>query len=107
MNMIPKNTICLWFNKDAEDAATFYAATFPDSTLRTVFYAPSDFPSGKKGDVLTVEFTVCGIPCIGLNGGPIFPQSEAFSFQLHSGTLIKMSGASFLCVFVETKRLQF
>ncbi|MES2930760.1 MAG: VOC family protein [Patescibacteria group bacterium] len=80
--MIPKNTICLWFNKDAESAATFYAATFPDSKLNNVFYAPSDFPDGKKGDVLTVEFTVCGIPCIGLNGGPTFKQSEAFSFQI-------------------------
>jgi len=80
--MIPKNTICLWFNKDAEDAARFYAATFPNSKVNAVFHAPSDFPGGKKGDVLTVEFTVCGIPCVGLNGGPIFPQSEAFSFQI-------------------------
>ncbi len=80
--MIPKNTICLWFDKDAENAAKFYAATFPDSKVNTVFYAPSDFPSGKKGDVLTVDFTVCGIPCIGLNGGPAFKQSEAFSFQI-------------------------
>lgn len=82
MNTIPKNTICLWFNNDAEDAANFYAATFPDSKVTNVFRAPSDYPSGKKGDVLTVEFTVCGIPCIGLNGGPIFKQSEAFSFQI-------------------------
>ena len=82
MNMIPKNTICLWFNKDAEDAANFYAATFPDSEVTNVFHAPSDFPGGKTGDVLTVEFTVCGIPCIGLNGGPVFKQSEAFSFQI-------------------------
>lgn len=81
-NMIPKNTICLWFNKDAEEAANFYAATFPDSKVGTVFRAPGDFPSGETGDVLTVEFTVCGIPCVGLNGGPIFPQSEAFSFQI-------------------------
>ncbi len=80
--MISKNTICLWFNKDAEDAANFYAATFPDSKLTSVFRAPSDFPGGKKDDVLTVEFTVCGIPCIGLNGGPVFKQSEAFSFQM-------------------------
>jgi predicted 3-demethylubiquinone-9 3-methyltransferase (glyoxalase superfamily) len=80
--MTSKNTICLWFDKDAEDAAKFYAATFPDSKLINVFHAPSDFPSGKKGDVLTVEFTVCGIPCIGLNGGPAFKQSEAFSFQV-------------------------
>lgn len=80
--MIPKNTICLWFDKDAEDAARFYASTFPHSTVTNVFHAPGDFPDGKKGDVLTVAFTVCGIPCIGLNGGPTFTQSEAFSFQI-------------------------
>ncbi len=82
MNTIPKNTICLWFEKDAEAAAKFYAATFPDSKLTNIFHAPNDFPSGKKGDVLTVEFTVCGIPCVGINGGPFFKQSEAFSFQI-------------------------
>lgn len=80
--MTPKNTICLWFNKDAERAAQFYEATFPDSKVLNVFRAPSDFPDGKEGDVLTVEFTVCGIHCIGLNGGPAFTQSEAFSFQI-------------------------
>lgn len=80
--MIAKNTICLWFDKEAEDAAKFYADTFPDSKVENVFRAPSDFPGGKKGDVLTVKFTVCGIPCIGLNGGPTFKQSEAFSFQI-------------------------
>jgi len=80
--MTPKNTICLWFDKDAEAAATFYAATFPDSKVSNVFRAPNDFPGGKQGDVLTVEFTVCGIPCIGLNGGPVFKHSEAFSFQI-------------------------
>jgi predicted 3-demethylubiquinone-9 3-methyltransferase (glyoxalase superfamily) len=80
--MIAKNTICLWFEKDAESAAKFYAATFPDSKVTAVFKAPSDYPSGKKGDVLTVEFTVLGIPCLGLNGGPAFKQSEAFSFQI-------------------------
>jgi predicted 3-demethylubiquinone-9 3-methyltransferase (glyoxalase superfamily) len=79
---IPKNTICLWFDKDAEAAANFYAATFPDSKVTAVHHAPSDFPDGKKGDVLTVEFTVFGIPCIGLNGGPTFKHSEAFSFQI-------------------------
>lgn len=80
--MIPKNTICLWFDKYAEDAARFYAATFPDSEVRAVHKAPSDFPGGKKGDVLTVDFTVVGIPCIGLNGGPEFPHTMAFSFQI-------------------------
>lgn len=80
--MIPKNTVCLWFEKDAEEAAKFYAATFPDSKVTNVFYAPSDFPDGKKGDALTVEFTVVGIPCIAINGGPTFKQSEAFSFQI-------------------------
>jgi len=80
--MMPKNTICLWFDNDAQDAASFYAATFPDSKVGAIFHAPSDFPGGKKGDVLTVEFIICGIPCIGLNGGPHFKQSEAFSFQI-------------------------
>ncbi len=78
----PKNTICLWFDRDAEAAARFYAATFPDSAVKAVHRAPSDFPSGKAGDVLTVDFTVLGIPCIGLNGGPTFKQSEALSFQV-------------------------
>ncbi|HEX6216753.1 MAG TPA: VOC family protein [Vicinamibacterales bacterium] len=81
-NMKPKNTICLWFNKDAHDAARFYAATFPDSKVTAVRKAPSDYPGGKEGDVLTVEFTVLGIPCLGLNGGPEFKHSEAFSFQI-------------------------
>ncbi len=80
--MRPKNTICLWFDKDAEQAAEFYARTFPDSKVTAVRKAPSDFPGGREGDVLTVEFTVCGIPCLGLNGGPEFPQSECFSFQI-------------------------
>ena len=79
---IAKNTICLWYNKDAEAAARFYAKTFPDSHVGAVHRAPSDFPSGKAGDVLTVEFTVLGIPCIGLNGGPEFKHNEAFSFQI-------------------------
>ncbi|MBP7831783.1 MAG: VOC family protein [Candidatus Pacebacteria bacterium] len=82
MNTIPKNTICIWFDKEAEAAANFYAVTFPESSVTAVFNAPSDYPSGKKGDVLTVEFTVFGIPCVGLNGGPVFKQSEAFSFQI-------------------------
>ena len=80
--MIPKNTICLWYDRDAEAAARFYAATFPDSEVRAVRRAPGDYPDGSAGDVLTVEFTVCGIPCIGLNGGPQFTPSEAFSFQM-------------------------
>ena len=80
--MIAKNTVCLWFDKDAEGAARFYAATFPDSAVLAVHKAPGDFPGGKQGDVLTVEFTVLGIPCLGLNGGPQFKQSEAFSFQI-------------------------
>ncbi len=77
-----KATICLWFDKDAKEAAEFYAATFPDSVVGAVHSAPADFPGGKQGDELTVEFTVLGIACIGLNGGPIFPHSEAFSFQV-------------------------
>ena len=77
-----KNTICLWYEGGAEQAAQFYAATFPDSHVRAVHRAPSDFPGGKKGDVLTVDFTVVGIPCMGLNGGSFFKQSEAFSFQI-------------------------
>src|SRR5512143_2642637 len=79
MTVKPKNTICLWFDKDAHEAARFYAATFPDSTVTAVHKAPADYPSGKQGDVLTVEFTVLGIPCLGLNGGPQFRHSEAFS----------------------------
>lgn len=80
--MTPKNTICLWYEKDALEAARFYAELFPDTEVTAVHEAPADFPSGKKGDVLTVEFTVMGIPCIGLNGGSYFSQSEAFSFQI-------------------------
>jgi predicted 3-demethylubiquinone-9 3-methyltransferase (glyoxalase superfamily) len=80
--MNAKNTICLWYDKDAEDAARFYAATFPDSKVIAVHKAPGDFPGGKAGEVLTVEFTVLGVPCLGLNGGPAFKHSEAFSFQV-------------------------
>jgi len=80
--MKPRNTICLWFDKDAQEAARFYAATFPDSKVTAVHHAPGDYPGGKEGDVLTVEFTVLGIPCLGLNGGPVFSHSEAFSFQI-------------------------
>jgi predicted 3-demethylubiquinone-9 3-methyltransferase (glyoxalase superfamily) len=78
----PKNTICLWYDRDAEEAARFYATVFPDSEVKSVHRAPSDYPSGKAGDVLTVHFTVAGIPCLGLNGGPAFKHSEAFSFQI-------------------------
>src|SRR6187549_282721 len=77
-----KNTICIWYDRDAEEAARFYARTFPDSSVGAVYRAPGDFPSGKQGDVLTVDFIVMGIPCLGLNGGPTFKHSEAFSFQI-------------------------
>ena len=77
-----RNTICLWFDRDAEEAARFYARTFPDSSVGAVLRAPGDYPAGKQGDVLTVEFVVLGVPCLGLNGGPEFKQSEAFSFQV-------------------------
>ncbi len=80
--MIAKNTICLWFDRDAEEAARFYASVFPDSAVHAVHRAPGDYPSGHQGDVLTVDFTVCGIACMGLNGGPAFRQTEAFSFQI-------------------------
>ena len=79
---VPRNTICLWYDKDAEAAAEFYASVFPDSRVNAIHRAPGDFPGGKAGDVLTVDFTVCGVPCIGLNGGPQFQQCEAFSFQI-------------------------
>lgn len=77
-----KVTACLWFDKDAEDAARFYAKTFPDSSVGAVIHAPSDFPQGHQGDALVVEFTVLGMPCVGLNGGPTFKHTEAFSFQV-------------------------
>ena len=80
--MVPKNTICLWYDTGALEAAQFYAATFPDSSVGGVHRAPSDFPSGKEGQILTVDFVVCGIPCLGLNGGPNFKHNQAFSFQI-------------------------
>lgn len=80
--MKSKNTICLWYDGTAAEAARFYAETFPDSAVGNILYAPGDYPSGKQGDVLTVEFTVLGIPCLGLNGGPEFTHNEAFSFQV-------------------------
>ncbi|MCE8014291.1 VOC family protein [Halomonas daqingensis] len=82
MKHMAKNTICLWYDGGAEEAAQFYAETFPDSSLDAVHRAPGDFPSGKEGSVLTVEFTVLGVACLGLNGGPMFKHSEAFSFQV-------------------------
>ncbi len=108
-----KNTICLWFDHNAEDAAEFYAATFPNSSVRAIHRAPSDYPSGKKGDVLTVEFTVLGIPCIGLNGGPEFKHSEAFSFQIETrdqaetdrywNAIVKNGGAESQCGWCKDK----
>jgi 2-polyprenyl-6-hydroxyphenyl methylase/3-demethylubiquinone-9 3-methyltransferase len=86
---IAKNTICLWYERDAEAAARFYASTFPDSSLDAVHRAPGDYPSGREGDVLTVEFTVMGIPCLGLNGGPAFQHSEAFSFPVATADQIE------------------
>jgi len=83
---MPKNTICIWYDKDAEAAANFYAKTFPGSSVDAVNRAPSDYPMGKAGDVLVVNFTVAGIPCMGLNGGPMFKHSEAFSFQIATET---------------------
>ena len=79
---VPKNTICIWYDREAEAAARFYAEVIPGSAVHQVIRAPADYPSGKAGDVLTVTFTVAGIPCLGLNGGPAFPQTEAFSFQI-------------------------
>ena len=84
--MKPKNTVCLFYDKGAEEAASFYAATFPDSAVTATHKAPGDYPGGKAGDILTVEFTVIGIPCLGINGGPSFPHSEAFSFQIATDT---------------------
>ena len=81
-----RNTICLWFDRDAEAAARFYAATFPDSAVGAIHRAPGDYPDGQQGDVLVVEFTVLGLPCLGLNGGPAFRRSEAFSFQVATTT---------------------
>jgi 2-polyprenyl-6-hydroxyphenyl methylase/3-demethylubiquinone-9 3-methyltransferase len=82
--LMAKNTICVWYDRDAEAAARFYSQTFPDSAVNRVVRAPADYPSGKKGDVLVVEFTVAGVRCVGLNGGPAFKQSEAFSFQIET-----------------------
>ena len=106
-------TLCLWYDKDAEEAAHFYAATFPDSRVGAVHKAPGDNPSSKEGEVLTVDFTVLGIPCVGLNGGPAFPQSEAFSFQVHTDTqeetdrlwnaIVESGGQESLCGWCKDK----
>ncbi len=82
MSQTNKNTICLWYDGEAEEAARFYVDTFPDSTVHSVNKAPADYPAGKQGDVLTVHFTLIGIPCLGLNGGPHFKHNESFSFQI-------------------------
>ena len=109
----PKNLICIWYEKDALAAARFYAKVFPDTKVTGVHKAPSDFPSGKKGQVLTVEFTVLGIPCIGLNGGKAFKQTEAFSFQVATDTqqqtdrywnaIIKHGGKASYCGWCKDK----
>jgi 2-polyprenyl-6-hydroxyphenyl methylase/3-demethylubiquinone-9 3-methyltransferase len=108
-----KNTICLWYDHDAEAAARFYAKTFPDSSVGAVHRAPSDNPSGKEGDALTVEFTVMGIPCIGLNGGPTFQHNEAFSFQVATkdqaetdrywNAIVKNGGQESMCGWCKDK----
>ncbi len=87
-----KNTICVWYDKDAEAAARFYAETFPDSAVGAIWRAPADFPSGKKGDVLVVEFKVAGVSCVGLNGGPAFKHNEAFSFQIATDDQAETTG---------------
>ena len=108
-----KATLCLWYDGAAEEAATFYAATFPDSAVGAVHRAPGDFPGGKQGDPLTVEFTVLGLACIGLNGGPIFPHTEAFSFQVSTDSqeetdrywnaIVGNSGAESACGWCKDK----
>ena len=102
-----KNVICIWYDNDAEEAAKFYAKTFPNSAVKAVHKAPGDFPGGKQGQVLTVEFTVVGVPCVGLNGGPIFKHNEAFSFQIQTedqaetdrywNAIVRNGGAESMC----------
>ena len=82
MKTTNKNTVVLWYDREAFEAATFYAATFPDSAVGDTFRAPGDYPDGKEGDLLLVEFTVCGVACVGMNGGPVFTPNESFSFQV-------------------------
>ena len=106
MKQPAKNTVCLWYDRDAEDAARFYAETFPDSSVTAVHRAPGDFPSGKQGDVLTVEFTVMGIPCIGLNGGPEFKHTEAFSFQAATADQAKRIGTGMRSSRTAAKRVR-
>jgi len=111
--MSNKATLCLWYDKDAEEAANFYAATFPDSKVGAAHRAPGDNPSGNEGDVLTVDFTVLGFPCIGLNGGPAFQHNEAFSFQVHTDTqeetdrlwnaIVDNGGAESMCGWCKDK----
>ena len=110
---LPKNIVCIWYDKDALKAAKFYAKTFPNSKVGAVHKAPADFPSGKKGQILTVEFTVLGIPCVGLNGGPTFKHSEAFSFQIATdnqketdkywNAIIKNGGKKSVCGWCKDK----
>ncbi|GLK45329.1 MULTISPECIES: VOC family protein [Novosphingobium] len=111
--MTAKNRICLWYDGTAEDAANFYATVFPDTRVDSVQRAPADYPDGKQGNVLVVEFTVMGIECIGLNGGPQFPQSEAFSFQVATDTqeetdrywnaIVGNAGAESMCGWCKDK----
>lgn len=113
MSRAKKNMICLWYDKNAEEAANFYAKIFPDSAVGKVTRAPADFPSGKEGDVVTVEFTVLGIPCIGLNGGPEFKHNEAFSFQVTTedqaetdrywNAIVNNGGAESMCGWCKDK----
>ena len=108
-----KNTICLWYDGDAEEAARFYAETFPDSSVDALHKAPGDYPAGKEGDVITVDFTVMGIPCMGLNGGPEFKHNEAFSFQVATedqeetdrywNAIVENGGAESMCGWCKDK----
>ena len=111
--MLSKNTICLWYDGDALEAATFYAKTFPDSAVKAVHRAPGDYPAGKQGDILTVEFTVMGIPCLGLNGGPGIQHNQAFSFQVATDdqeetdrlwtAIIENGGSAHVCGWCQDK----
>ena len=98
-----KNAICLWYDKEAQAAARFYAATFPESAVGIVQHAPGDYPGGKEGDELTVEFTVLGIPCLGLNGGPVFKHNEAFSFQIETNAIVGNGGQESQCGWCKDK----